>query len=102
MTQIHPPAHKREGAKTQRRKEADAEPEMRSRLLAAERQAIESPAAGEKPDDSGYKHPSSPVFSPADVPRARRFCLSSLLFMGEGACLSHLLNKEERWRGLRF
>jgi hypothetical protein len=28
----------------------------------------ESPVAGEKPDDSGCKHPSLSVFSPADVP----------------------------------
>jgi len=39
---------------------------------------LESPVAGEKPDDSGCKHPSPPVFSLADVPSARRFCLSSV------------------------
>ena len=47
----------------------------RFRFLLAEQQAIVSPVAGEKPDDSGCEHPSPPVFSPADVLEARRFCL---------------------------
>jgi hypothetical protein len=57
---------------------------MRYRFLRAERQAIESPVTGEKPDDSGCKLPSPPGFSPAAVPKARRFCLSLISIKGRG------------------
>ena len=39
----------------------------------------ESPVAGEKSLGSGCEHPEHSAFSPADVPLARRFCLSFLL-----------------------
>lgn len=47
--------------------------------MTAERQAIGSPVAGENWAASGRERPSTSHFSPAAVPGARRFCLSSLL-----------------------
>ena len=89
-------------AKTQRRRESVAEPESRCRGIPAERQVIwGSPVTGEKTDDSGYEHPLLSVFSPVGAPSARRFCLSSSLSMGGGACLTQLLNEEENRQGLR-
>jgi hypothetical protein len=49
----------------------------------AERQAIESPVAGENPAASKSEHLSLTGFSPAAVPKARRFCLSPLSYLGE-------------------
>jgi hypothetical protein len=66
----------------------------------AERQAIGSPVAGEKPATSESKLSSMSDFPPADVPEARRFCLICLLSAGV-VFTSGLLNEEERWRGLR-
>ena len=80
--QSRPPTHVA-NTKTQRHqghpsthphKEADAEPAMRSRLLAAERQATGSPVTGEKRANSECERSSSQRFSLADVPEARRFC----------------------------
>ena len=82
----HPPAQKHKVAKptrpkTQRRKGAKTQRGWCSvwapfRLVAAERQAIGSPAAGEKRASSERERSSSPRFAPVAVPGARRFCLS--------------------------
>ena len=69
----HPKTQRREGAKTQRGWCRDGAP---FRLVAAERQAIGSPAAGKKRTSSERERSSPPRFSPATVPGARRFCLS--------------------------
>jgi hypothetical protein len=63
-----PPAHPRKRratdpstrAKAQRRREGDSDRERRSRFLAAERQAIGSPVAGEKVDSSEPERSSQP------------------------------------------
>ena len=46
--------------------------------MAAERKAIESPVAGEKPENIGCEHSSLLGFTPADVPLTRRLCLALL------------------------
>jgi hypothetical protein len=60
-----------------------------------------SPATGEKPSSPEHECSSMAGFSPADVPKARRFCLASSL-IGREAYFSKLLNRKEKWRGLRF
>ncbi len=67
--------------------------------MTAERQAIESPVAGEKPATSESELSSMSDFPPADVPRARRLCLSSGLFEWGTCPFQHFL-RNKRWRDL--
>ena len=76
-----PKTQRRKGAKTQRRECRLWAP---FRIVAAERLAIGSPAAGEKRAISEREHSSSPRFPPAAVPGARRFCLSPFPLSVEG------------------
>lgn len=55
-------------------KVARAEPEMRHRIVPAERQAVESPVAGENPSALESELSSLAGLRPAEVPSARRFC----------------------------
>jgi hypothetical protein len=59
-----------------------------------------SPATGEKSVCPERKRSSPPVFSPANAPFARWFCLTSSQ-KGREVYFSHPLNEEEKWRGLR-
>ena len=60
------------------RKEADAEPKNElSQIHGRTTGDPESPVAGEKPVSSERERSLPAVFSSADVPEARRFCLSS-------------------------
>jgi hypothetical protein len=108
----HPLTHQRRGAETQRRRGAIVGSVRQIRLLMAEQTAIRgSPSTGKKSVCSERKHSSQPAFSPAAAPSgfacrlrrdksARRFCLAPFSLCWD-AGLFHLLNKKEKWRGLR-